>query len=334
MDEFLIPALFDGTRSTLPHIVALGENHAQRGYFLRKHVTRRQYMSLYIAKEESENALESGEVPAPLREFFEHLPMQESRMYLFQLTLAGRGFIDYGGKTQLLEAGKCMLIDCAANHYLRTDPDTNSWHILWAYLSGPCIERYYDAFTANNAGQCVAQMADENHVETMIRSMAGIYCSGKADQQNDLFAAAVILDMLAKCVRAAHSHASAEHMPTFVWRAREYLTQNFSEKVTLETLAEMFSINKFYLQKLFTQHFGISPNEYIIATRIQHAKEALCETDLSVGEIAERVGMGNASYFARQFKKREGISPSRYRQLMRSAALSQQDSVICPSSHP
>lgn len=320
MDEFVIPSLCMGTIEALPHIEAIGETFAGRGYFLRKRVPKRQYMTLYIGKAESANAQETGEVPKPMNEFYEHLSSQKNRMYLIQVTLDGRGFVDYAGETRLLEPRKFLLIDCGADHYLRTDPDSGSWHILWAYLSGPCVNRYYNAFIAKNAGQCVARTTEENPIEVGIRSILELYRARKVDQQNDLPAAALILDMLSKCVLTAHPGADAERIPAFVWEAREYITQHFAEKVTLEKLAVQFSIDKFYLQKLYTQHFGLSPNEYLITTRMHRAKEALCATELSVGAIAERVGMGSASYFVRQFKNREGITPARYRQLMRPIA--------------
>lgn len=320
MDEFVIPSLCKETTEALPHVEALGETWAGCGYFVRKRVAQRQYMTLYIGKAELTGAQETGEVPKPLDAFFEQISSQKNRMYLIQATLEGRGLIDYGGETRLLEPGKFLLIDSGADHYLRTDPNSGSWHILWAYLSGPCVGRYYDAFIAKGAGQCVARMPDENRIEAGLRAIAELYRTRKVDQQNDLPAAALILDLLSSCVLAVHPGADAERIPAFVWQAREYITQHYAEKVTLEKLALLFSIDKFYLQKIYTQYFGLSPNEYLITTRMHRAKEALCATELSVGEIAERVGMNSASYFVRQFKKREGITPARYRQLMRPIA--------------
>lgn len=320
MDEFVIPSVCKETIEALPHVEALGETWAGRGYFLRKRVAQRPYMTLYIGDVESMDAQETGEVPKPLDVFYEHLPAQKNHMYLIQVTLEGRGFVDYGGATSLLSPGKFLLIDCGAEHYLRTDPQFSSWHILWAYLSGPCIGRYYDAFIVKNGGQCVGCMPEESRIEADVRSILEMYRAPKVDLQNDLPAAAQILDLLSNCVLAGRPGANAEQIPPFVWQAREYMTQHFAEKITLEKLAELFSIDKFYLQKLYTQHFGLSPNEYLITTRMHRAKETLCATELSVGEIAERVGMGSASYFVRQFKRREGITPARYRQLMRPIA--------------
>lgn len=320
MDEYVIPSLCKETIEALPHVEALGETWAGRGYFLRKRVAQKQYMTLYIGKADSAGAQETGEVPKPLNVIYEQLSAQRNRMYLLQATLEGRGFIDYGGETRLLEPGKFLLIDSGADHYLRTDPDVGSWHIIWAYLSGPCIGRYCDTFAAKNAGQCVARTPDENSIEAKIRAILDIYRARKVDQENDLPAAALILDLLSSCVLAAHPGADAGRIPPFAWQTREYITQHFAEKVTLEKLALQFSVDKFYLQKIYTQYFGLSPTEYLITTRMHRAKEVLCATELSIGEIAELVGMGSASYFVRQFKAREGITPARYRQMMRPIA--------------
>ncbi len=56
----------------------------------------------------------------------------------------------------------------------------------------------------------------------------------------------------------------------------------------METLASRYSLDKYYLQTL-TQHAGISPNEYLIATRMHRAKEMLCTTQMLIVEVAEAV---------------------------------------------
>ena len=85
------------------------------------------------------------------------------------------------------------------------------------------------------------------------------------------------------------------------------------EKITLDSLSVAFYIDKFYLSKIFKDAYGTTINSYILAKRITQAKRLLRFTDMSVDEIGSRVGMNDANYFSRAFKKIEGISPSEYR---------------------
>lgn len=72
-------------------------------------------------------------------------------------------------------------------------------------------------------------------------------------------------------------------------------------------------INKFYLSKIFRETYGTTVNNYLISKRITRAKQLLRFTDMTVDEVGAAVGMGDANYFSRMFRKVEGISPREYR---------------------
>ena len=94
---------------------------------------------------------------------------------------------------------------------------------------------------------------------------------------------------------------------------KEYLDEHYTEKLTLDDLAERFFINKFYLSKIFKETYGTTVNNYLISKRITRAKQLLRFTDMTVDEVGVAVGMGDANYFSRMFRKVEGISPREYR---------------------
>ncbi len=71
------------------------------------------------------------------------------------------------------------------------------------------------------------------------------------------------------------------------------------------------------MSREFKRIFGMSPLGYIQQKRIDLAKELLTETDLSAEQIAKKCGFSGINYFARQFKKSEGISSLEYRKLHR-----------------
>ena len=59
--------------------------------------------------------------------------------------------------------------------------------------------------------------------------------------------------------------------------------------------------------------YGTTVNNYLISKRITRAKQLLRFTDMTVDEVSVAVGMGDANYFSRMFRKVEGISPREYR---------------------
>lgn len=94
---------------------------------------------------------------------------------------------------------------------------------------------------------------------------------------------------------------------------KEYLDEHYTEKIALDDLSEHFFINKFYLSKIFRETYGTTVNNYLISKRITRAKQLLRFTDMTVDEVGTAVGMGDANYFSRMFRKVEGISPREYR---------------------
>ena len=68
--------------------------------------------------------------------------------------------------------------------------------------------------------------------------------------------------------------------------------------------------------RVFHQAYGISPINYVIQLRIQHAYELLHTMDISVSEVAYLCGFQDSSYFTRQFKHASGLTPKEYRNFL------------------
>ncbi len=94
---------------------------------------------------------------------------------------------------------------------------------------------------------------------------------------------------------------------------REYIRQNYQQRLALEDVADRFFINRSYLSELFREKFGKSFVQFKNEVRIEQAKTLLTDTGLSVAEIAGRCGFDNTSYFALVFRQQTGKSPGEFR---------------------
>ena len=95
---------------------------------------------------------------------------------------------------------------------------------------------------------------------------------------------------------------------------RRYIDSHFKESITLDGLAAVAHLNKYYLAHAFQKEYGVSPIRYLTARRIQESKFLLAETDHSLSHIAQVLGFSSASYFSQCFHRIEGVSPKEYRQ--------------------
>lgn len=97
--------------------------------------------------------------------------------------------------------------------------------------------------------------------------------------------------------------------------AKRYIDTNYAQDITLDSLADLTHINKFYLAHSFTECIGQSPISYLTERRLAACKELLSSSNLSVTQIATSAGFSSQSYFSQIFNKKVGISPRQYRKL-------------------
>ena len=95
-------------------------------------------------------------------------------------------------------------------------------------------------------------------------------------------------------------------------KVREFLDEHFTDKITLDELSAQFFINKYYLTRIFKETYGSTISHYVLTKRITRAKQLIRFSGMTMDEIAETVGMNDANYFSRAFRKVEGISPTEY----------------------
>ena len=98
---------------------------------------------------------------------------------------------------------------------------------------------------------------------------------------------------------------------------RRYIDNHFKENITLEQLAALAHINKYYLSHAFQREYGVSPIRYLTRRRIQESRFLLTDTDHTLSHIAQVLGFSSLSYFSQCFRRLEGISPKEYRQFHR-----------------
>lgn len=90
-----------------------------------------------------------------------------------------------------------------------------------------------------------------------------------------------------------------------------YFEDHYSEKISLDRIAENMYLSTFYISKIFKSETGDAPIRHLITIRLEKAREILEQNPgMSIKEVAAQVGYEDAYHFSKQFKKHYGISPS------------------------
>jgi AraC family transcriptional regulator len=94
----------------------------------------------------------------------------------------------------------------------------------------------------------------------------------------------------------------------------EYIHEHLDAELSLDHLAAVAHMSAFHFARLFKQSTGLPPHQYVIARRVERAKELLREPDrLPLAEVATEVGFSDQSHFTRHFKRLVGITPRQFR---------------------
>ena len=234
--------------------------------------------------------------------------------YLIKYVVSGEGLLEYNGATETVSPGQAFWIECRKPQFYQTSPIKKEWHMLWVHFYGHGCARYYDLFLSQNDGCNVITLPPNTAAPAILRELMEIYRYGQSSLAGDIRAARLLTDLMSDCALSACTLPEHEMVPDCIQEARTYLLDNYHMRITLDDLSKRFSMNKFYFQKLFKRYTGFTPNEFLIFTRLNRAKELLRTTNDTINQIAFEVGIENSSHFINQFKQREGITPHAFRQ--------------------
>ena len=102
-------------------------------------------------------------------------------------------------------------------------------------------------------------------------------------------------------------------MGLLMTQVKKYLRENYMYELSLDSVADILHISPAYLSTQFKKYLHIGFLDYLTEVRIQAACTLLADPLRPTAEVAGMVGYEDASYFARAFKKKTGLTPTQYR---------------------
>lgn len=125
------------------------------------------------------------------------------------------------------------------------------------------------------------------------------------------------------------SNASSKHQT--IYAIADYISEHYTENLTLESLANDFFLSKYYLCRSFKEITGYGINEYLHIHRIKKAKQLLEETSLSVSQISLQLGYDSLTHFERIFKTHMTMSPLKYRKTLNIITYTNEPPIYTPN---
>lgn len=117
-------------------------------------------------------------------------------------------------------------------------------------------------------------------------------------------------------------------------RICDFMNDNIDEPRTVEEIARRFGLSSRKMEKLFRENLNTLPSGYYLNLRMEHAREYLFYSSMSVKEIAVACGFSSPSVFCRAFRKIYRASPRQYRQDVSADSLKRLSTIYMPSDRP
>ena len=174
---------------------------------------------------------------------------------------------------------------------------------------------FSELFRRSQGLQYVITSKAEGYAELCgyIKNILDVYGSFSAGSRIQI--ASNLLLIMARLIRLFSLEESAHDKNYKKLRAvLSYVEKNYTEKIQISELSEIIHVCDDRLIRLFKEVTGETPIEYIMNLRIEAAIKLLSTTDLSVADVAEKVGFGSDTYMTRVFRQKLNTTPGKYLQ--------------------
>lgn len=229
--------------------------------------------------------------------------------YLIIYTSSGTGVLKYEDDQYQISPQSILFINCRRHHIYKCIKNEN-WNFLWLHFNGSTSEGYYNEFLKN--GFHILHPADGNSIELIMTRILSL--TVKKDVHSEILVSSLIVQLLTDIlIENSSENLGLGTTPAYIKAALQYIDRYFAEDINLDSLASRLSISKYHLSRQFKKYVGTTINEYLIIARINHAKELLRHTSLTIEEISYQCGFHFPSYFVNAFRQRGNSTPGQYR---------------------
>ncbi|TSB46495.1 helix-turn-helix domain-containing protein [Alkalicoccobacillus porphyridii] len=232
---------------------------------------------------------------------------------IFQYTLSGEGCLDYEGKHYSIKPGDAFFVSVPSDHRYYFPKDGQPWEFVFLTLGGQEAEHIWKRIVSVNG-----PVSSIGQNEPIIKQLFSIIQETKSDRLDDPFQASLHgYQFLLSCMKhfLYDIEEEDETEPQSFKQATRFIEENYHTPLTLEEIADNVMLSRYALIRMFKQHAGKTPIQYVNHLRIQQACKLLILTNKPIKEIAEEVGYANANYFNKAFRKAMDMSVGTFRHL-------------------
>ncbi len=263
---------------------------------------------IFIQQEEVQYTLNSG----------------DSLLLLPGLTHKGFDYSDKGASFYWFHftAGR-QVIPCKQEASIRQDYNLENTDCTWEVIQSGEAENVISLINNNNflddfSSYCLLptlmRSVNLDRVSILFHQLLHLQSSHYyTEQATRYLLTSLLIELAQQNILQFKSKHDSEHSLDKLPKILEWIRIHSMKRISLSDVAHEFNYSKEYLARYFKKHMGMSMQQYIYNLKLSKAKELLCESDKTIGEIAETLGFLDEKYFMKLFKKMEDTTPKQYR---------------------
>ncbi|MFZ3387671.1 MULTISPECIES: AraC family transcriptional regulator [Buttiauxella] len=199
------------------------------------------------------------------------------------------------------------------NQYHRTTMHIEHSSVISTLHGFPRQQAQFSALAASNVPAQIYDLSEQaDYMEVILEQFDKLDPTEHSTASDVAFMVMQIMSFL-----PAQPQLFIPQQQTVASRIMQWVESNYSEKFSLDELAQSIGLSRSYTSRIFRQQTGGSIHEYLLTRRIKKSCDLLRTSPLSIEAIAQEVGFIEVTYFITCFKKMMAQTPLQYRKRSR-----------------
>nr|AIA17746.1 Helix-turn-helix domain protein [uncultured bacterium] len=237
------------------------------------------------------------------------LTRSEKDIIIFQYTLKGAGEISIKDHIYQLETGDAFFVKVPSDHRYYLPSNSSEWEFIHITLFGEEALRLYEDIV-DEVGHILKLDLYSPPISIILKVLGKV----SRNKINDAYeTSSFAYSFLMALNRYISNIKSSEEWPESISNAIIFINNNYHAPITLDDIVCASGLSKYHFTRLFSKSLNSTPIQYLTNIRINASIDLLKNKNLTIDEIALKVGFSNGNYFGKVFRSYLDISPGEYR---------------------
>lgn len=230
--------------------------------------------------------------------------------YLVHFIYSGKGYYSRNNRTYELTKGDAFLILPGETTYYEADKK-DPWEYAWVAFDGYESRGILQScgLTENNV-----IFHASNH-DLLLNAVTKLVEAFPTSGQSKYLLLGYLFHIFSYMENSSLAPQTFEK--EYYLKALHYMQNNYCYDIKINDIAKYVGIDRTYLFKIFKQIESLSPQQYLIAYRLQQSIQLIVDGSLSITEIALSCGFKDSSSFCKHFKEKIGATPKQYQSIIK-----------------